>query len=135
MTLLELFCDVDDRKPVPKLVKRLFGTSSGDKRYLSHAMFDSLLDQGVQLIMGVRANMKNHLLVTSDKLRSAISFVISVVAGVIANNLRGSLKEQKRGQASGISPWPAPFRVSASDCCCYTRMMLGSTTGRDCVSR
>jgi hypothetical protein len=36
--------NVDDRKPVPKMVKALFGKLFGDKGYLSNALFESLLE-------------------------------------------------------------------------------------------
>jgi len=102
--------NVDDRKPVPHLVKRLFGKLFGDKGYLSQSLFETLLEQGLQLITGIRANMKNHLMLMSDKLllrkryiietihdqlknqsqiehsrhRSPVNFVVNVLAGLIA---------------------------------------------------
>src|SRR5450432_4284851 len=102
--------NVDDRKSVPKLVKRLFGKLFGDKGYLSQSLFVTLLEQGVHLITGIRANMKNRLMLLRDKLllrkryiietindqlknqsqiehsrhRSPVSFVVDVVAGLIA---------------------------------------------------
>lgn len=102
--------NVDDRKPVPKLVKQLFGKLFGDKGYLSQPLFDSLLEQGLQLITGIRANMKNRLMLMSDKLllrkryiietindqlknqsqiehsrhRSPLNFVVNVLGGLIA---------------------------------------------------
>jgi hypothetical protein len=38
--------NTDDRAPVPKLVKRLFGKLFGDKGYLSQALFEQLFEQG-----------------------------------------------------------------------------------------
>jgi hypothetical protein len=102
--------NVDDRKPVPKLVKQLFGKLFGDKGYLSQPLFNSLLEQGLHLITGIRTNMKNRLMLMSDKLllrkrfiietindqlknqsqiehsrhRCPVNFVINVVAGLIA---------------------------------------------------
>ena len=47
--------NVDDRKPVPKLVRNLFG----DKGYISKALQQELLRTfNVQLITGIRSNMK-----------------------------------------------------------------------------
>ncbi len=61
--------NVDDRKPVPRLVKRLFGKIFADKGYLSQALFHQLLDTfGLQLITKLRSNMKNRLLPVEDKL-------------------------------------------------------------------
>ena len=44
--------NVDDRKPVPALVKRLWGKLFGDKGYISKALNDQLRAQGVELIHG-----------------------------------------------------------------------------------
>ena len=54
--------NVDDRKPVPKLVHTLFGKVFGDKGYISQALYE-LLQQtfGVQLITKLKSNPKNHL--------------------------------------------------------------------------
>lgn len=102
--------NVDDRKPVPKLVKALLGKIFGDKGYLSQPLFKTLLEQGLQLITGIKANMKNRLMLMTDKLllrkrfiietindqlknqsqiehsrhRSPINFVVNVLAGLIA---------------------------------------------------
>ena len=55
--------NVDDRKPVPRLARRLF---FGDKGYLSKALRDELWRMfKVQLITGIRANIMLPLL---DKL-------------------------------------------------------------------
>jgi hypothetical protein len=102
--------NVDDRKPVPKLTKALFGKLFGDKGYLAQPLFKTLFEQGLQLITGIKANMKNRLMLMSDKLllrkrfiietindqlknqsqiehsrhRSPINFVVNLVAGLIA---------------------------------------------------
>ena len=102
--------NVDDRKPVPKLVKNLFGKLVGDKGYLSQPLLATLLQHGLHLITGIRAKMKNRLMLMSDKLllrkryiietindqlknqsqiehsrhRSPVNFVVNVVAGLIA---------------------------------------------------
>jgi transposase len=61
--------NVDDRTPVPRLARRLFGKLFGDKGYLSKALRDELWRMfKVQLITGIRANMKNTLLPLLDKL-------------------------------------------------------------------
>jgi hypothetical protein len=102
--------NVDDRKPVPKLAKRLFGKLFGDKGYISQPLVDQLLEQDVQLITNLRKNMKNRLLPLVDKLllrkrsiietvndqlknisqiahtrhRSVDNFLVNVIAGLIA---------------------------------------------------
>jgi len=54
--------NVDDRKPVPKLVRKLFGKVFGDKGYFSQPLYE-LLQQtfGVQLVTKLRSNSKNRL--------------------------------------------------------------------------
>lgn len=95
---------------LPKLSKRLFGKLFGDKGDLSQPMFAQLLQQGVELITKLKANMKNRLMSLSDKLllrkraiiesitdqlknisqiehsrhRSPINFCVNLVCGLIA---------------------------------------------------
>jgi len=102
--------NVDDRQPVPRLARCLFGKLFGDKGYLSQALFTLLFDQGVELITSVRKNMKNRLMPLTDKLllrkrsiietindqlknisqiehtrhRSVSNFLVNLVAGLIA---------------------------------------------------
>lgn len=103
--------NVDDRRPVPKLAKRLFGTLFGDKGYLSQPLAEQLLlTQGLRLITKLRKNMRNQLITLSDKLllrkraiietindqlknvcqiehsrhRSPINFLVHLIAGLIA---------------------------------------------------
>lgn len=54
--------NVDDRKPVPKLVRKLFGKIFGDRGYISKPLYD-LLQQtfDIQLITMLRSNTKNRL--------------------------------------------------------------------------
>lgn len=54
--------NVDDRKPVPKLVHQLFGKVFGDKGYISQALYDLLRQTfGIQLVTKLRSNAKNRL--------------------------------------------------------------------------
>lgn len=103
--------NVDDRRPVPKLVKQLFGKLFGDKGYLSQPLAEHLLvTHGVHLITKLRKKMHNRLLPLSDKLllrkraiietindqlknicqikhsrhRSPFNFLVNLVAGLIA---------------------------------------------------
>lgn len=102
--------NVDDRKPVKKLAKALWGKLLGDKGYISGALFEQLMQRGVRLITNVRANMKNQLLPMIDKIllrkrslietihdqlknvcqiehtrhRSPLHFVTHLLAGLIA---------------------------------------------------
>lgn len=103
--------NVDDRKPVPQLVRDLFGKLFGDKGYLSQPLFETLYRTfDIQLITKIKSNMKNRLMLLSDKLllrkraivetiidqlknisqiehsrhRSITNFLVNVLCGLIA---------------------------------------------------
>jgi hypothetical protein len=103
--------NVDDRQPVPRLVKRLFGKLFGNKGYISQALAEHLfLEHGVRLITKLKKNMRNVLMDLGDKLllrkralietindqlknvcqiehtrhRSPMSFLVHLMAGLIA---------------------------------------------------
>jgi len=103
--------NVDDRAPVPLLSQRLFGKLFADKGYISQALFELLFDTfNIQLVTGIRKNMKNRLISLHDKLilrkraivesvidqlnnisqiehtrhRSPINFFVNVIAGLSA---------------------------------------------------
>ena len=102
--------NVDDRTPVPQMVKRLRGKLFGDRGYISVPLTQLLFEQGLHLITRLRKNMKNHLMHLSDKLllrkraiiesiidqlknisqiehtrhRSPVNFVVHLIAGLIA---------------------------------------------------
>lgn len=102
--------NVDDRTPVPGMVKNLRGKLFGDRGYISVSLTQLLFEQGLQLITRLRKNMKDHLMHLSDKLllrkraiiesiidqlknisqmehsrhRSPINFVVHLIAGLIA---------------------------------------------------
>ena len=58
---------VDDRRPVRKLVRQLWGKLFGDRGYLSQELFEQLWTQGLQLITKLKRNMKNKLMPLLDK--------------------------------------------------------------------
>jgi len=103
--------NVDDRQPVPKMVRKLFGKLFANKGHLSKKLFEELLRTfQIQLITGIRSNMKNSLVPLMDKLllrkraivetiidqlrnisqiehsrhRSPINFLVNLVCGLIA---------------------------------------------------
>lgn len=54
--------NVDDRKPVPELVKELFGKLFGDKGYISQPLKELLRQTiGVEIITKLKSNSKNRL--------------------------------------------------------------------------
>jgi len=57
--------NMDDRKPVPKLVRKLFGKVFGDKGYISQPLYELLRQTlGVQLVTKLKSNAKNRLPMT-----------------------------------------------------------------------
>src|SRR2546423_9515897 len=60
--------NVDDRKPVAKMAKGLFGKLFGDRGYISQALQEVLSEQNLQLITKIKKNMKNRLLSVFDQL-------------------------------------------------------------------
>ena len=106
--------NVDDRKPVPFLLSNLFGKVFADKGYISKDLFATLLEENIELITGLRKNMKNRLMDLQDKLllrkrsiietindqlknisqiehsrhRSFTNFLTNLIAGLIAYALK-----------------------------------------------
>ena len=61
--------NVDDRRPVPRLVRRLFGKLFGDRGYISQALAEQLFTtRGILLITKLRKNMRERVLAFTDKL-------------------------------------------------------------------
>ena len=109
--------NVDDRKPVPKLAKELFGKLFGDRGYISQSLAEVLSQQGLQLVTKIRKNMKNRLLSVFDQIllrkralietindqlknicqiehtrhRSTANFCVNVIAALIAYTFRDKL--------------------------------------------
>jgi Transposase DDE domain len=101
---------VDDRRPVAKLVRQLWGKLFGDRGYLSQELFEQLWAEGLQLITKLKRNMKNKLMPVIDKLllrkraliecvndqlknisqiehtrhRSAVNGIVNMIAAVVA---------------------------------------------------
>lgn len=78
--------NVDDRKPVPALCKRLFGKLIADRGYISQPLFEQLLDTfNVQLITRLKKNMKNRLMPLIDKLLLRKRAIIESVVDQLKN--------------------------------------------------
>lgn len=103
--------NTDDRKPVPDLLKALFGKVFADRGYVSQALFEQLLRTcGIELYAKPKRNMKPRLMRLTDKLlarkraiiesiidqlknisqiehsrhRSPVNFCVNVLCGLIA---------------------------------------------------
>jgi transposase len=79
--------NVDDRKPVPKLVNKLFGKLFGDKGYISKELYELLLHTfGGQLVTKLRSNSKNRLPMTwSDRVLLRKRAVVECVIDQLKN--------------------------------------------------
>jgi len=106
--------NVDDRQPVERLATGLEGQLFGDRGYISQALHDLLLGQGLELLTKIRKNMKNRLIRLWDKLllqkralietindqlknisqiehtrhRSVTGFMVNLIAGLVAYSFR-----------------------------------------------
>ena len=106
--------NVDDRKPVPQIVKRLWGKLFADKGYISQPLTEKLFEQDIELITKVKKGMKEKLIPLFDKLllrkraviesvidqlknisqiehsrhRSVSNFLVNVIAGLVAYTFR-----------------------------------------------
>jgi Transposase DDE domain len=122
--------NTDDRKPVGKLTKGLFGKLFGDKGYISKELTSSLLDKGISLFTPIKKNMKERAISKEDKFllrkrsiietindqlknisqiehtrhRSPFNFIVNLLGGLAAY----SLKEKKPSLNLEFSP-PAMF--------------------------
>jgi Transposase DDE domain len=79
--------NLDDHKPVPRLVRRLVGRLVGDKGYISAPLAEQLfLAHGLRLITKLRKNMRNILLPFAEKLllrkRALIETIIDQLKNV-----------------------------------------------------
>jgi len=77
--------NVDDRQPVPALFQGLFGKVFGDKGYISKDLFAKLLQENIQLITGLRKNMKNRLMDLQDKLLLRKRSIIETINDQLKN--------------------------------------------------
>jgi hypothetical protein len=77
--------NVDDRKPVPKMVKDVFGKLFGDKGYISQELFNLLFTQDIQLVTKIKKNMKNKLMSSFDKLMLRKRAIIETINDQLKN--------------------------------------------------
>lgn len=68
-----------------KLTEKLSGKLYGDRGYISHDLFLSLLQKGITLITGIRRNMKNYLLPLWDKLMLRKRSIIETINDQLKN--------------------------------------------------
>jgi IS5 family transposase len=77
--------NLDDRKPVLDMVKNIFGKLYGDKGYISKELTAELQDKGINLITGLKKNMKNKLLTIRDKILLRKRSIIETINDQLKN--------------------------------------------------
>jgi len=77
--------NTDDRRPVPELVKGLFGKLFGDKGYVCQPLFEALYEEGVQLVTKLKRGMRNRLLPLLDKIMLRKRAIIESVNDQLKN--------------------------------------------------
>lgn len=79
--------NVDDRDPLKneKFIEKIKGKLFGDKGYVSSTLTQLLFVDGIQLITGIRNNMKNCLMEMSDKILLRKRSVIETINDELKN--------------------------------------------------
>jgi hypothetical protein len=71
--------NIDDRKPVEKLVANLKGWFFGDKKYINKELKESLLNKRVELITNIKKGMKKIVIKPTKKFLLGKRYVIETV--------------------------------------------------------
>lgn len=74
-----------DPKVFKVLAKRLYGKLFADKGYISQKLFDFLFEDGIHLVTGVRANMKNKLVPFYDSIMMCKRYIIETINDILEN--------------------------------------------------
>lgn len=77
--------NVDDREPVPSLTKTLTGLLFGDKGYIKAELFQQLYQRGLKLVTGIKSNMKNKLVLLTEKVLLRKRSIIETVFDQLKN--------------------------------------------------
>lgn len=78
--------NVDDRKPVLRLVRKLFGKLFGDKGYISQSLAQALRELfNLQLITKLRNNMKNQIMTMTDRILLRRRVIIETIIDQLKN--------------------------------------------------
>lgn len=79
--------NVDDRQPLKdsNFLKKIAGKLFADKGYVSQKLFENLFIDGIQLITGIRNNMKNQIMTMYDKIMLRKRSIIETVNDELKN--------------------------------------------------
>ena len=79
--------NIDDRAVLEQLTKSLKGKLYADKGYISKKLFKRLWNNGLQLITGIRKNMKNYLMPWIDKILLRKRFIVETVFDTLKSSM------------------------------------------------
>ena len=65
--------------------KDLYGKVFADRGYISPKLFDPLFDDGIQLVHGIKTNMKNRLMFFYDKMMLRKRYIIETINDLLKN--------------------------------------------------
>ncbi len=77
--------NVDDRKPLPTLSKKLTGLLFVGKGYIKKELFEKLFDRGLKLVTKVKKGMKNALISLKEKILLRKRSIIETVFDSLKN--------------------------------------------------
>ena len=78
--------NVDDRKPIPDLLKFMFGKVFADRGYVSQSLASQLFqDFGIEFFAKPKRNMKNRLMRLTDKLLARKRSIIETIIDQLKN--------------------------------------------------
>lgn len=77
--------NVDDRKPVPTLTKKLTGLLFLDKGYIKKELFEKLFNRGLKLVTKVKKGMKNALISLKEKILLRKRSIVETVFDSLKN--------------------------------------------------
>lgn len=79
--------NVDDKSDIVwnVLAKDLYGKLFADRRYISQNLFNTLFADGINLVTGLRCNMKNKLMPLRDKIMLCKRYIIECTNDMLKN--------------------------------------------------
>lgn len=79
--------NVSDKDPevFKVFAKRLYGKPFAGNGYISQKLFDFLIEHGIQLVTGLRVNMKNKLMLFYDRMVLRKRYIIETINDMLKN--------------------------------------------------
>lgn len=79
--------NIDDRAVLEQLTKSFKGKLYADKGYISKKLFKTLWNKGLQIITGIRKNMKHYLMPWIDKIMLRKRFIVETVFDTLKSSM------------------------------------------------